>query len=549
MLGIIVRLSKEDESSNSIDNQIREGQDFAKTNNENYLLYNEGEGVSGGLPIEKRPIIQKLIDDIEKKIITKLWFRDQNRIERNSLTFHIIADVIRRNNVMVFFGDKKSIDFNDANQFFNSSIMSLVNAYQIHKQSNQTKKTLKDHAKEGKIHSVIAYGYSKDKDRVMIIDQEESEVVKRVYELSLSGMGGRSIAKILNDEGVETRYKKMGSRAYTRVHKHTGKKVVYNSENCLWTSKTVLNLIKSPVYKGERTFSGKLYKCPAIVTPAYWQKVNDNLKNNRNNSGKKVDHKYLLKGILECSYCGRNYYGNRRVNLRSANYYMCSGKRLREKPCTNRGINIDKLNDIIWMLFFEDENYKELVKEAIRDDFNNQSTSSIQKEIEAAKKGLKSLQAKKKRAIKLTIDGTLSDEDIKSELKLIKSQRIGFENKLIKYNEVVKKVQENKTLIKQMDHDFSKAHKDATFEEKRTIIHRYIDRIYINYIPQKKLYEIRVQTKTTTPLSELILVDWQYNIAFLLRNHKIIKINEKVKESRVYEIIGRMQNEIQLKIV
>ncbi len=46
MLGIYTRLSIEDGASNSIKNQLLEGEKFAKKNKLTYQIYNEGEGLS-----------------------------------------------------------------------------------------------------------------------------------------------------------------------------------------------------------------------------------------------------------------------------------------------------------------------------------------------------------------------------------------------------------------------------------------------------------------------------------------------------------------------
>ena len=57
-LAIYVRLSKDDEESNSIENQIREGKDFASRQGLDYQVYNEGKGVSGTWSIEDRPALK-----------------------------------------------------------------------------------------------------------------------------------------------------------------------------------------------------------------------------------------------------------------------------------------------------------------------------------------------------------------------------------------------------------------------------------------------------------------------------------------------------------
>ena len=89
MLAIYTRLSKEDKDSTSIKNQTREGKAFASKLKTDYKLYDEGEGISGGAEIKDRPQLFTLLQDIRSNEIDKVWFRSQNRLERNSSTYAI----------------------------------------------------------------------------------------------------------------------------------------------------------------------------------------------------------------------------------------------------------------------------------------------------------------------------------------------------------------------------------------------------------------------------------------------------------------------------
>ena len=189
----------------------------------------------------------------------------------------------KKHKVDIYFNDKL-FDFENPQDNLFGTITSALNQYQKDLQSAQTKRTLKDNAREGKVWSVVAYGYKSD-NGLLAIDELEAEIVKEIYNLSLSGIGAGTIANRLNKRGVPTR------------------------KNKLFRPHTIQTIIKNPLYKGERKYSGEVFTSPIIIEPNLWQKVNDNLKKNRNNSGKKVEHKYLLKGLLMCGDCGRNYYG------------------------------------------------------------------------------------------------------------------------------------------------------------------------------------------------------------------------------------------------
>ena len=404
MLAIYTRLSKEDIDSTSINNQLREGRSFAKDKGfKDIELYNEGEGVSGGAEIKDRPQLFKLLQDFRIDKIKAVWFRNQNRLERNSNTWHIFITDAKKYNIDIYFNDK-IFDYDNPQENLFGSINSALNQYNKDLQSAQTKRSLKDNIAEGKVWSVVAYGYKSD-NGYLAIEDNEAKIIREIYDLSLTGIGTNSIANRLNDRGVPSR------------------------KNKLFRAKTIQGIIKNPIYKGERNYSNQTYDSPIIIEPNLWQKVNDNLVNNRNNSGKKVEHKYLLKGILKCGKCGRNYYGRSRVTLKD-NYYLCSSKRHRELNCGNRSINIPFIENLIWGNFFGSGQFKVL----LNDYFNKQSSNNPIKEIDLKlnkhRASLKDKKVRKDKFLDLVLDGALSNEDVKSKMMQLKSAIVDIQKKI-----------------------------------------------------------------------------------------------------------------------
>ena len=227
MLAIYTRLSKEDEESNSIENQTREGKAFAKANGfHEYELYNEGEGISGVAEIEDRPELMRLLSDMRNEKVTAVWFRHQNRLERNSATFAVFKSVARKKNVRIFFNSKE-LDLYDVMENAQTSFMSIVGEINVALQGIQTKKSLLDNVKEGKAWSIIPYGY-KTIEGYLVINELEAKVVKRIYKESLEGIGTDRIAKRLNKDNIPTR------------------------KGADWRGRTVQGIIKSTLYKGLR---------------------------------------------------------------------------------------------------------------------------------------------------------------------------------------------------------------------------------------------------------------------------------------------------------
>ena len=468
MLAIYTRLSKEDSVSTSINNQLREGNQFAKDNDfKDIEFYNEGQGISGGADIKDRPQLLRLFQDFRLKKIKAVWFRNQNRLERNSSTYVFFISQAKKYEVKIYFNGKL-FDYNDPQQNLYGTITTAVNQYKIDLQTLQTKRSLKDNVKEGKVWSVVAYGYKSDKG-YLAIDETESKIVKEVYDLSLSGVGSDSIANRLNERKIPTR------------------------KNKLFRGKTIQGIIKNPIYKGERNYSNQIFESPIIIEPILWQKVNENLVKNRNNSGKKVEHKYLLKGIVKCGRCGRNYYGKSRVSGKD-NFYFCSSKRYKDLICDNKALNLTFLETLIWGNFFAKSEFKTLLNEHFKEQLNVNPIASIDTELDILKKALKKLKGNRDKLLDLYIDGTLSKADIGDRMKQnnIEISDIGIK---IGNLEEQKSIIENNLINQDAILEEVDVSNKVSFKDKRELILKYIDTITIYFDKELNGYFIEIKSK------------------------------------------------------
>jgi site-specific DNA recombinase len=537
MLAIYTRLSVNDEDSNSIQNQIREGKEFAKSNGfKDYEIYNEGAGVSGGLEIEDRPQLFQLMNDIVDKKITSAWFRNQNRLERDSNTFHRWVYSCLKFKVDVYYGDKGLVDYSDPSTYFLASIMSSIGKYNKDLQGVQTKKSLKDNAREGKTHGISPYGYTKDSNRFIKVDEEEAKIIKRIYAMSLSGMGTNKIAAIFNSEKIQTRYNKIAVGTITTKFK--GVYLTKEKKDIRWAGNTIRNIITNPMYYGERHLNSGIYSCPEIIDKELWLKAQNNLIANRNTNGKVYKYDYLLKDKITCHKCLGNYYGKSRQD-KSDHYYMCSSKRYKNDDgnsasCGNRSINIDILENFIWKRFFADK----VLIEVIQKHFKNTSTQDRLSEIENERKNLNQSisenKKKRERAVKLVLnakdDDDLSEDDFKDALKGLKTEMQDFEYKLSKLNKDQKSLETLKEDSTSMVDELSNILENATFKERREIIEKYIDNIDVFFSNGFYLLRISFNIYNLNLENEVYFIDRSYNIIFELCNKFVLPLSNKLKK-------------------
>lgn len=241
--GVYIRLSVEDYEDmdkNSIGNQREIIKKYAISHNLNLIKEYIDNGISG-LSF-KRENFQKLMNDVENNIINTIIFKDLSRFGRN----HI--EVSKKLKYLVY--DKKiriisvvdKIDtFENPNVIENieTSYRILMNeeySRDISKKIKTAKRTLQMQGKY--IKNLAPFGYKRDpnnKDK-LIIDKEESKIVKLIFKLAKEEKSYNYIAKYLNENNIKrqkTRTKKIGDNSKYK-----------------WTPTRIKNIIENQEYTG-----------------------------------------------------------------------------------------------------------------------------------------------------------------------------------------------------------------------------------------------------------------------------------------------------------
>jgi DNA invertase Pin-like site-specific DNA recombinase len=435
MIGIYARISREKEDvDRSIQDQIKTGIELAEKLGISYSVYQEEDGTSGSLPIKQRPQLQRLVNDIIEGNITKVFAFDQSRLERNEETRYVLKRLFKEEKIQVYFNN--GLQGESLEGDLAGDIISRVNQYYLEITAHKIKSVLNRNAKEGRRFSFLHFGFTTDSDKRLVIDEEQAKVVKRIFALSLEGKGTGKIAEILNSEGVPTCYN-MLEGTYKVVNKYTGEVQKRDKKSTKWKGGTIRGLITNPIYKGERRWNNTTYQVPAILDDWYWQKVNDNLKNNSNNKGQAVTHSYLLKGLIRCGKCGANYYGRTRVakdGLKPKdNYYMCSSKRRGEHNCGNRSISIEVLDGLIWYHLFFGGKMREILKHQLNNTEVSKKLIETQEKINSGIEQVSKIEYQRNKIIEAISNDVITFDDARQTIDKLKAEKKQIEIELRKY--------------------------------------------------------------------------------------------------------------------
>lgn len=82
-------------------------------------------------------------------------------------------------------------------------------------------------------------------DKKLVINEEEAEIVKKIYNMYIQGKSSIDIAMILNTNNIPTSYA-------SRIDEE--KEYEYN-DNIRWRPSTINRLVKNQIYVGKRNFT------------------------------------------------------------------------------------------------------------------------------------------------------------------------------------------------------------------------------------------------------------------------------------------------------
>lgn len=437
---LYIRLSREDGDKNeslSIANQRLLLTDFVNKQTDLcvYDIYVD-DGFSG--TAFNRPDFQRMIRDIENKNIQCVVVKDLSRLGRNmpkvteyindyfpskKVRFIAINDAV----------DKQYYDI-DTSEDMMIDVKNMFNGFYPKDISKKVRSTFRTKQSNGQFIGAFAcFGYKKSEDdhNKLVIDEYAANIVKRIYDMYISGKGQNTIAKILNDEGIPcpSEYKKQCGLKY-----HNCNRLKTTS---YWTYSTIYNILRNEIYTGtmvqNKSFR-QICKKNAIKLPKEkwiiventhepiidmdtWNKVQNLLQRNTRQTNL-ANNIHMFAGFLKCADCGRAMVKIKRrgkitFNCGSYNRYgtkFCSIHSITEQNLER--IVLDDLNLIIKSL----KNINQLIEEEQKK--NTTATLQSLGDISKYEQEIERLEKKKELAYEHYLDEVLSkDEYLKYKSK------------------------------------------------------------------------------------------------------------------------------------
>ena len=244
------RLSRDDDlagDSNSIVNQKKMLEDYAKNNGYTNTVHFTDDGFSGGS--FERPGWKQMLSRIENGDIGTVIVKDMSRVGRDYLQVGFYTEVFFREKGVRFIAVSNGVDSTNNTSSEFAPFLNIMNEWYLRDCSRKITAVLRAKGKEGKpITSNPPYGYVKSPDdkNLWLVDEEAAEVVKKIFRLTVEGMGPYQIAKRLMAEKVEKPSYYQATRQRGNYQTMCDFETPYN-----WTGGSVVRILERPEYMGD----------------------------------------------------------------------------------------------------------------------------------------------------------------------------------------------------------------------------------------------------------------------------------------------------------
>ena len=190
---------------NSFTAQIKYYTDYTKKNPKYDLVDIYADEGLTGTDMKKRNEFNRLLDDCKKRKIDRVITKSASRFARNTQDFLVVIRMLKDLGISVYF-EEQGIDTSKMNMEMIATFPGLIAQQESENISQNMRWSYQRRMQSGDFNTQAApYGYKLENGE-LIVNESEAVIVRRIFDMYISGIGKQRIANILNDEKVPLRY-------------------------------------------------------------------------------------------------------------------------------------------------------------------------------------------------------------------------------------------------------------------------------------------------------------------------------------------------------
>ena len=358
------RLSRDDNmdgESYSIGNQKKLLIKVAKEKGYTNLVHFFDDGISG--VTMDRPGFADMIQQLEQGKAAAVFVKDLSRLGRNYIEVGRLTEEFFPNHDIRLVAVSDNIDTDEGENEL-APIRNLFNEWYARDISKKRRISNKIKGNAGEPMGQPPYGYIKDPEnpKRWIVDEEAARVVRRIYRMTLEGVGTEQIAAKLEEDGILTPRAYWHSKGINRPGK------VKDLPPTHWNSSSVIKMLSVQEYCGDilnfKTYS-KSYKNKKrlendrenwaifkdvhepIIERAVFEQVQQKRGRMRKRQAKDGERS-MFSGLLVCADCGSNLHFHFNQGNPEIKYFNCSNYKGNRGTCgSTHYVRVDFLEQVV----------------------------------------------------------------------------------------------------------------------------------------------------------------------------------------------------------
>ena len=457
------RLSRDDNmdgESYSIGNQKKLLTKVAKEKGYTNLVHFFDDGISG--VTMDRPGFADMIQQLEQGKAAAVFVKDLSRLGRNYIEVGRLTEEFFPNHDIRLVAVSDNIDTDEGENEL-APIRNLFNEWYARDISKKRRISNKIKGNAGEPMGQPPYGYIKDPEnpKRWIVDEEAAQVVRRIYRMTLEGVGTEQIAAKLEEDGVLTPRAYWHSKGINRPGK------VKDLPPTHWNSSSVIKMLSVQEYCGDilnfKTYS-KSYKNKKrlendrenwaifkdvhepIIERAVFEQVQQKRGKMRKRQAKDGERS-MFSGLLVCADCGSNLHFHFNQGNPEIKYFNCSNYKGNRGTCgSTHYVRVDFLEQVVLGEIRRLTKYAGLYEDDFLKEVIGHSRQAEETERRLKEKELKSLLARDdeldglfERIYEDNVSGKLSDDRFAKMSRRYEEEQKELSEKIKKLRSAIEK--------------------------------------------------------------------------------------------------------------
>ena len=444
------RLSNEDlvdGESNSIANQRNILSSYAASHGFTNTKVLVDDGYTG--TNFNRPGVQEGLALVEQGLVGTWIVKDMSRFGRDYLQVGRFTEIVFPSYDVRFIAVNDAVDSAKGDNDF-TVIRNVFNDFYAKDTSKKVRAVMKAKGTSGRHLGGPPYGYRADPQdkNHWILDEDAAPVVKRIFDLTIAGVGPSRIARILEADEVLT--------VKALYAQQKGKPLP--ERPCHWIEQSVVNILERMEYTGctcnFKTYS-KSYKLKkripnaledmfilpdtqeAIVPKEQWDRVQELRQHKRRMT--KAERQGLFSGLVVCADCGSKLHFATCKNFEGRqDHYICAKYKSGRGTCSAHYIREDVLRDVVLERIRAVTEYIRADVEGFQEEWlmcrreeQEKSIREDKRRLEKAKKRLADIDKLITRIYEDMVLGNLSQERYQKMLEGYEAEQAALNNEVI----------------------------------------------------------------------------------------------------------------------